>query len=144
MNAQDVETYLAKEQGDQQRPIQTLARAYAALCSGTPPWVSLNEFFHEWFDYSSEQREILIADPIPFNPLPYSSGQEVASRAPHSSRRGERVSNAAPMAFSDNTSEYTRDSVTCHMEPLDQLRWAAVCAGVADYLCQRFGIIRPT
>lgn len=37
MNAQDVETYLAKEQGDQQRPIQTLARAYAALCSGTPP-----------------------------------------------------------------------------------------------------------
>lgn len=96
MNAQDVETYLAEEQGDQQRPIQTLARAYAALCTGTPPWVSLNEFFHEWFDYSSEPRELLIADPIPFSPV------------------------------------------------LDQLRWAAVCAGIADYLCRRFGISQPT
>jgi len=34
--------------------VQTLARAYADTCAGVPPWVALNEFFHEWFDYSKE------------------------------------------------------------------------------------------
>lgn len=47
-----------------QRPIQTLACAYAVICAGGEPWVALNEFFHEWFDYSKDQRAMLVADLI--------------------------------------------------------------------------------
>ena len=47
-----------------QRTIQTLAQAYGDICAGAEPWVALNEFFHEWFDYSKDQREALVADPI--------------------------------------------------------------------------------
>ncbi len=50
--------------GVAQRPLQTLARAYADICAGVQPWVALNEFFHEWFDYSRDQRAALIVDPI--------------------------------------------------------------------------------
>ena len=50
------------------RPIQTLARAYAAVRAGEDPWVAFNEFFHEWFDYSRDQRAELVAEPIPSDP----------------------------------------------------------------------------
>jgi hypothetical protein len=46
------------------RPVQTLARAYDEICAGTEPWVAINEFFHEWFDYSRERRADLVAEPI--------------------------------------------------------------------------------
>lgn len=49
-----------------QRPVQTLARAYDEIRAGTEPWVALNEFFHEWFDYSRDRREALVAEPIRF------------------------------------------------------------------------------
>ena len=48
-----------------ERYIQTLARAYNAICRGEVPWVAVNEFFHEWQDYVREQRAALIADPLP-------------------------------------------------------------------------------
>lgn len=52
------------------RPVQTLARAYAtiaaptALSSASRPWVALNEFFHEWWDYSCTQRAQLVAEDV--------------------------------------------------------------------------------
>lgn len=56
-----------------QRSVQTLARAYADIRAGAEPWAALNEFFHEWFDYSKDQRATLVADPIlpdgPTSPL---------------------------------------------------------------------------
>lgn len=58
--------------GVAQRPLQTLARAYADICAGVTPWVALNEFFHEWFDYSRDQRAALIDDPI--QPAPLEAG----------------------------------------------------------------------
>lgn len=42
----------------------TLARACRDICAGTLPWVALNEFLHEWFDYASDRREALVAEPI--------------------------------------------------------------------------------
>lgn len=51
-------------QHSQQRQIQTLARAYAAITAHADPWVALNEFFHEWFDYSRTERDILIAEEV--------------------------------------------------------------------------------
>ncbi len=45
-----------------QRPVQTLARAYAAIVEQTPPWVAINEFFHEWWDYSRTQHTLLITE----------------------------------------------------------------------------------
>lgn len=47
-----------------QRSVQTLARAYANIRAGVAPWMALNEFFHEWFDYSRDQRAALVADSI--------------------------------------------------------------------------------
>lgn len=51
-------------QPGQQRPVQTLARAYAAITAHTDPWVALNEFFHEWFDYSRTERAQLVAEDV--------------------------------------------------------------------------------
>lgn len=48
----------------QQRQIQTLARAYEAITAHADPWVALNEFFHEWFDYSCTERAVLIAEEV--------------------------------------------------------------------------------
>ena len=46
------------------RFVQTLACAYAAICSGEQPWVALGDFRNEWFDGEIEQRFALVADPI--------------------------------------------------------------------------------
>ncbi len=43
----------------------TLAQAYRDICTGTPPWVALNEFLHEWVDYAGDRRAPLVAEPIP-------------------------------------------------------------------------------
>lgn len=53
-------------QGNQQyqRPVQTLACAFAAIAAQTEPWVAINEFLHEWFDYSRTERDKLVADDI--------------------------------------------------------------------------------
>ena len=53
---------------EKRRSIQTLAEAYRQIRRGTKPWIALNEFFHEWLDYSREQRGALIAEPILSNP----------------------------------------------------------------------------
>ncbi|HEY1390368.1 MAG TPA: hypothetical protein VGF38_17660 [Ktedonobacterales bacterium] len=53
-------------QPGRQRPVQTLARAYAAIAAHTDPWVALNEFFHEWFDYSRAERlQLIVEDVLP-------------------------------------------------------------------------------
>lgn len=41
----------------------TLAHAYRDIRSVTEPWVAINEFLHEWYDYSRDQREQLLAQP---------------------------------------------------------------------------------
>ena len=51
-------------QPGRQRPVLTLARAYAAIAARLDPWIALNEFFHEWFDYSRTDRHQLIADEV--------------------------------------------------------------------------------
>lgn len=42
----------------------SLARAYRDIRAGMPPWVALNEFLHEWFEYSCERRAALVAEPV--------------------------------------------------------------------------------
>lgn len=69
MNEAEIEAYLAelgatRAQTTRHRSIQTLAQAYAAICAGIDPWLALNEFLHEWLDYSRNQREVLIVDPL--------------------------------------------------------------------------------
>jgi hypothetical protein len=46
------------------RHVQTLADAYQAIVQGALPWVALGDFLNEWFDYSREQREELVAEPV--------------------------------------------------------------------------------
>lgn len=46
------------------RPVQTLARAFDQICQGIGPWIALNEFFHEWYDYAKDHRPALVATPI--------------------------------------------------------------------------------
>lgn len=58
-----------RQQGepDRQRPVQTLARAYATIAASTglsTPWGALNEFFHEWWDYSCTARAQLVAEDV--------------------------------------------------------------------------------
>lgn len=42
----------------------TLAQSYRDMCAGAPPWVALNEFLHEWFDYAQDLRYTLIVESI--------------------------------------------------------------------------------
>ena len=91
-----------------ERPIQTLARAFADIRAGVEPWVALNEFFHEWFDYSRDQRAALVADPI----LPSGTVSQLAA-----------------------TQTFDQD---------DLWRWTVFCAASAEYLCDRYGVARPT
>jgi hypothetical protein len=99
---------------DRQRPIQTLARAYAAITAQTDPWVALNEFFHEWWDYSRTERARLVAEEVlPGGPsalldIPPNSPSDLS--APERNRRW---------------------------------RWAVFCAAAADYLCERAGMAPP-
>lgn len=62
MNQHDVQGQ--SSQPGRQRSVQTLARAYAEIAEHTDPWIALNEFFHEWFDYSHTERLQLIADEV--------------------------------------------------------------------------------
>jgi hypothetical protein len=41
-----------------------LARAYDDIRARDDPWCAINEFFHEWFDYSRDDRAALVAEPI--------------------------------------------------------------------------------
>lgn len=42
----------------------TLKQAYQAICEGEKPWVALGNFMNAWFDYASDQRAYLVADPL--------------------------------------------------------------------------------
>ena len=103
-----------ESQPGRQRPVQTLARAYAAITAQTDlssPWVALNEFFHEWFDYSRTERAQLIAEEV----LP-----------------------DGPSALLDTTArELPRP------ERDRRWRWAVFCAAAADYLCMRDEMAPP-
>jgi hypothetical protein len=44
--------------------VQTIAVAYQNICQGALPWVALGNFMNEWFDYSINERESLIHDPL--------------------------------------------------------------------------------
>ena len=55
----------AMEAGTAERELYTLAQAYQDISAGTEPWVALNEFLHEWFEYAKDQRSQLIAERIP-------------------------------------------------------------------------------
>ncbi len=97
------------DQPGQQRPVQTLARAYAAIAAHTDPWVALNEFFHEWYDYSRMERPQLIADEI----LP--GGPSVLLDTPSSELpRPERERRWRWAVFCAAAAEYlcTRDGIT--------------------------------
>lgn len=48
----------------------TLARAYRDIRLGTEPWTPINEFLHEWADYSRDNRDALIAEPLSGLPEP--------------------------------------------------------------------------
>ena len=54
-------------------PVQTLARAYAGIRAGDDEWVAINEFFHEWFDYSRDNRAMLVAGPIQADDIAHES-----------------------------------------------------------------------
>lgn len=101
-----------------QRPVQTLARAYAEIVAQreqASPWVALNEFFHEWWDYSRTEHAQLIAEEV------LSGGPPVLLEAP------------------------SRD-LSCDLalpERAGRWRWAVFCAAVADYLSAREGMEPP-
>ncbi len=57
------------EAGAAERKPYTLAQAYQDISAGTEPWVALNEFLHEWFEYAQDQRALLIAERIPAGDL---------------------------------------------------------------------------
>lgn len=44
--------------------LQTIAVAYAEMCSGIDPWVALGNFLHDWYDEAKDRRELLVADPV--------------------------------------------------------------------------------
>lgn len=99
---------------DRQRPVQTLARAYAtitATAAPSIPLVALNEFFHEWWDYSRTERAQLIAEEV----LP-----------------------GGPSMLLD-----TSPSDLSLPERGRRWRWAVFCAAVADYLCEHDGLVPP-
>jgi len=51
--------------------LQTMAKAFSDICQGEDPWVALGNFMNYWFDYAKEQRQQLVADPLPeYEPLP--------------------------------------------------------------------------
>lgn len=68
----------------QQRHVQTLTRAYAAIAAHMDPWVALNEFFHEWWDYSRTDRVQLVSEEV----LP--GGPSVLLGAPPTPERERR------------------------------------------------------
>lgn len=109
------------------KSIQTLAKAYADICAGVSPWIALNEFFHEWFDYSRSRRAALVSDPIllkrsghPHDPQRSRPAQQLQSHA--------RASAAAGAANTDEPNLW---------------RWAVFCAAAADYLCERYAVLAP-
>ena len=42
----------------------TMAQSYQAICQGEKPWVALGNFMNAWFDYASDRRAPLVADPL--------------------------------------------------------------------------------
>lgn len=101
-------------QHNRQRPVQTLARAYAeiaAQAAQSNPWVALNEFFHEWWDYSRTERPTLIAEDV--------------------------LAGGPSMLLDTSPSELPAS------ERDRRWRWAVFCAAVADYLCEREGLVPP-
>lgn len=82
----------------QQRHVQTLAHAYAAITSHTDPWVALNEFFHEWFDYSRIERATLIAEEVlPGGPLSCWTCPQPNSQRPNGIDAGGGRSSVPPL-----------------------------------------------
>jgi len=45
--------------------LQTMAVAYAQICQGERPWTALGNFMNDWFGCAKDQRESLVADPLP-------------------------------------------------------------------------------
>ena len=50
---------------------QTMAITFSEICEGKDPWVPLGNFMNHWFDYSKEQRQALVDQPIATTPLGY-------------------------------------------------------------------------
>jgi len=44
--------------------VQTMAQTYQAICQDERPWVALGNFMNAWFDYATDQRAHLVADPL--------------------------------------------------------------------------------
>lgn len=44
--------------------LQTIAQTYQEICKGERPWTALGNFMNDWFDYASDKREQLVAEPI--------------------------------------------------------------------------------
>ncbi len=45
--------------------LQTMSIAFREICEGEEPWVALGNFMNYWYAYAKDQREQLIADPLP-------------------------------------------------------------------------------
>jgi hypothetical protein len=52
------------------RRIHTIAEAYHAISIGERPWTALGNFMNEWFEYSKDRREQLVAAPVSTSPSP--------------------------------------------------------------------------
>ncbi len=50
--------------------VQTMALSYNAICQGERPWTALGDFLNEWWDYTKEDRNYLIAEAIIIPPAP--------------------------------------------------------------------------
>jgi hypothetical protein len=47
-----------------------MAECYAAICYGERPWTALGNFLNEWFDYTKDDRQLLVIQSIAIPPLP--------------------------------------------------------------------------
>ncbi len=45
--------------------LQTMSTAFKQICEGERDWTALGNFMNYWYDYAKDQREQLIADPLP-------------------------------------------------------------------------------
>jgi hypothetical protein len=42
-----------------------MSNSFREICQGERPWTSLGNFLNYWFAYAKDQREALVADPLP-------------------------------------------------------------------------------
>jgi hypothetical protein len=46
--------------------LQTMSLTFQEICQGERPWTALGNFMNYWYAYAKDQREALVADPLPY------------------------------------------------------------------------------